>query len=1143
MIGRQGEAAGFSATAEKAAGWREACVSSLTAASATTTSFVCRTAASMHVEWRTIAAWFASTTADEKRRALSRVAWPPHKWPPQLVWCLACGAVMGGAITALLSSRRQRRAVSHSTAAAHNVMCRGTSSLPSVGHAAESPQLQVCLHTPPTSSNSSASSTHAGIGSHDRGGPTGGLLVGSSPATSAGGSVGRSTAAAAVSPPIGSTDSLIRTTTTSNAGSPPSSICSRLSALHNIAVTLISHPRDWEAPLAKALLARFHEDVATYPVVGLDAEWSRGRRVGLVQLASRRTCWLIRVHEHGSEAIHPSLKAVMAREDVLHCGVGVHGDVVKLREIGVVVAQACDIAKIAAHARIVTSVRRGLESVYRDAIGEPLNKDAKVTTSNWERPQLWPEQLAYAADDAIAGVLIFHAIHARSDAADRPYPSPPPRSGPPIVEDASTAAATAAVAAASPAASRTGVVWDEHPWDTVPQSPAHQFVAATLAKAPLPDSHFTAAAASTNRPPISDVGVASPAESPPPPSWWERPSATLPSSPPPAAVNFPTTDHPSGVVVLSAEGQHIFTCDQNKAKWYTDKKQLAVVTARDGETGRPTEIRLRFVPKTKTKLCMNWQLGSCQFDVNCPFAHGIEQLADRSSELPTASSPPPQMPPPSDTSSSFDGGAHQLFSAMEADDAAAAISGPPLYGVRPVLPTDRCYICLAQGASCTRHPVVPAAHRRLLPAPFNKPSSEDYVTVCSQCLPRFSAMAAGEAKRLSAEWKKLLLASLSSSSSMTTPPPTAIPTGDASTRWSALPPPLTSTAAACGDEAAATPPPVAHFPTNSAFVEHCIREALAVEAPHVMSGSSSRQPSAARREASPPAGGGGHGDRHPSTPGGGEPLLLTPIASPAGRADGSPGTSSTSNSQHPHAPVPGSGLDLPQATRMVRYAQLLSQFHRTVLHDSAAAPTTAQEEGGDAHAQPNAGASPPGHVGGSNSSANLSVRNLPYQRRREMLQYVIEAASELSARDRPLREAVRRALESDGHTALPLLHIVAELQPADVAQSTEATHAVSLFTFMRNHRREAAAVAGDDRSGRVGDGVAPPPSTRRVGGDGKEAISASATVERLTDSEDVGRDDAAAAEYIRHWRRMFATHMRPGIIPWGSVNLHPTAEH
>ena len=40
-----------------------------------------------------------------------------------------------------------------------------------------------------------------------------------------------------------------------------------------------------------------------------------------------------------------------------------------------------------------------------------FRKSKKISTSNWAREQLTPEQLSYAANDAYAAIKVFHALN------------------------------------------------------------------------------------------------------------------------------------------------------------------------------------------------------------------------------------------------------------------------------------------------------------------------------------------------------------------------------------------------------------------------------------------------------------------------------------------------------------------------------------------------------------------------------------------------------------------------------------------------------------------------------------------------------------------------------------------------------------
>jgi ribonuclease D len=54
----------------------------------------------------------------------------------------------------------------------------------------------------------------------------------------------------------------------------------------------------------------------------------------------------------------------------------------------------------------------GLKTAVAIVLGQRMPKSKKVTTSNWAAPQLSPQQLQYAANDAHASLLVYHALQA-----------------------------------------------------------------------------------------------------------------------------------------------------------------------------------------------------------------------------------------------------------------------------------------------------------------------------------------------------------------------------------------------------------------------------------------------------------------------------------------------------------------------------------------------------------------------------------------------------------------------------------------------------------------------------------------------------------------------------------------------------------
>jgi hypothetical protein len=457
-------------------------------------------------------------------------------------------------------------------------------------------------------------------------------------------------------------------------------------------------------------------------VVGLDAEWNGEHPPALLQICDTTRCFLLRLQMIPDEIVKPLLSPVLTSPKIFKCGVGIRHDRKKLEGAGYgPIAGLLDLVSAAAAVDLLPETGRSLEAVCAAATGLHMHKLRRVTTSDWEAPALSEEQLAYAADDAIAGIAI---IAAALEKARRLKYLPPARDG---------------------------------AWTLRDDEAAYKWLAlvASLKPPPLPQQKGGGA----SRPSRGRDGATN-----------DESADGAASVPPRPRIPGPEDIHATeakplydNIRVLSIQGRHIFTCDMKKAMWYTKKKKLATVTRVD-ENGKLAEIQLNFEPAAKTKLCMNWQLGSCSFGDQCLFAHGVEEL------VPAKNVPPLPVDgdyddltgqaTPSTTTAS--GKQPTMFIAAAVpesnlaqlggtanDPAAAAIQLTTLGRA------NACNVCLVTGALYTKFAILPSHYRRHLAPDLRRCRSFDYVPICSQCLPRVQATYNAERRRL---WELALAA-------------------------------------------------------------------------------------------------------------------------------------------------------------------------------------------------------------------------------------------------------------------------------------------------------------------------------------------------------------------------------------------------
>eukprot|EP00095_Tigriopus_kingsejongensis_P011431 maker-scaffold222_size251774-snap-gene-0.18 protein:Tk11431 transcript:maker-scaffold222_size251774-snap-gene-0.18-mRNA-1 annotation:"exonuclease 3 -5 domain-containing protein 2-like isoform x2" len=176
---------------------------------------------------------------------------------------------------------------------------------------------------------------------------------------------------------------------------------------HACRVTLVQTADEWEA-----VSPEVWSHVTAHPLLGLDCEWLSARqkgqgasRVALLQLGlSHGHCVLVRLHR--LERVPDSLSALLAAPECLKLGVGVLNDAQKLkRDYGVVVQGAVDLRGPARELR--PQLRRlGLAGLAQAFLGVTMDKDWRISASNWEADVLSPRQVTYAANDALVAVNV-----------------------------------------------------------------------------------------------------------------------------------------------------------------------------------------------------------------------------------------------------------------------------------------------------------------------------------------------------------------------------------------------------------------------------------------------------------------------------------------------------------------------------------------------------------------------------------------------------------------------------------------------------------------------------------------------------------------------------------------------------------------
>lgn len=187
---------------------------------------------------------------------------------------------------------------------------------------------------------------------------------------------------------------------------------------------LYSSTREESDRIAKLFL---HEKI-----IGFDMEWpwdadKRSRlqdKIGLIQLASPSTIALIHIGLHTGttpdELIAPTLKAVLEAPHITKVGVGImNADYSRLiKHFGLRPRAGFELSNLHFltlyghdQADKITTKLCGLAKQVEFHLGLPLWK-GKARTSDWSK-KLDEQQVNYAADDAYAGLMLYHCMNAK----------------------------------------------------------------------------------------------------------------------------------------------------------------------------------------------------------------------------------------------------------------------------------------------------------------------------------------------------------------------------------------------------------------------------------------------------------------------------------------------------------------------------------------------------------------------------------------------------------------------------------------------------------------------------------------------------------------------------------------------------------
>lgn len=125
--------------------------------------------------------------------------------------------------------------------------------------------------------------------------------------------------------------------------------------------------------------------------------------IALLQLATRHKAYLFRLNMF---KIPKELIEILSNPEIKKVGVAISDDIKGLQKLSPFKAQ--NFQEIAELAKNLSVEHFGLRALVAIFLGKRLSKKAKV--SNWERRELDPAQIQYAACDAVSGLLIYEKM-------------------------------------------------------------------------------------------------------------------------------------------------------------------------------------------------------------------------------------------------------------------------------------------------------------------------------------------------------------------------------------------------------------------------------------------------------------------------------------------------------------------------------------------------------------------------------------------------------------------------------------------------------------------------------------------------------------------------------------------------------------
>lgn len=153
------------------------------------------------------------------------------------------------------------------------------------------------------------------------------------------------------------------------------------------------------------------DELQTTALFGFDSESKPTFRKGevstgphLIQLATAQQAWLFQMNECTWDFLRP----ILSNRDQIKVGFGLKNDAHLFRKKGIDLNSVLELSKC--FASFGLSQPLGLKNAMALLFRVNFPKSKSVSTSNWAKKRLSPEQIRYAAADAYAPVLVFEEL-------------------------------------------------------------------------------------------------------------------------------------------------------------------------------------------------------------------------------------------------------------------------------------------------------------------------------------------------------------------------------------------------------------------------------------------------------------------------------------------------------------------------------------------------------------------------------------------------------------------------------------------------------------------------------------------------------------------------------------------------------------